>query len=80
MFVSVIAAIFLVIVYKYTKSLKAEKVAADVEKPPSYIECLINGNFQSSGVYEGADKYRKVDAEVKTEEEKEKRPDNLTVN
>ncbi|KAJ0172165.1 hypothetical protein K1T71_012138 [Dendrolimus kikuchii] len=75
-----IAAIFLVIVLKYTKSLKAEKIAADIEKPPPYIECLINGNFQSSGVYVGGEKYTKEVTEVKTEEDKEKRPDNVTVN
>lgn len=75
----VIAVIFLVIVYKYTNVLKAEKVTANVEKPPPYIECLINGNIQHSGVYDGTDKVSKEEIEVKIEEEKEKRPETASV-
>ena len=45
-----IAIIFLVIVQKYTKALRLENAATqNVEKPPPYIECLINGPMRPPG-------------------------------
>ncbi|KAJ8711818.1 hypothetical protein PYW08_008772 [Mythimna loreyi] len=45
-----IAITFLVIVQKYTKALRLEKAATqNIEKPPSYIECLINGPVRPPG-------------------------------
>uniref|UniRef100_A0A2A4K374 Uncharacterized protein n=1 Tax=Heliothis virescens TaxID=7102 RepID=A0A2A4K374_HELVI len=60
-----IAIIFLVIVQKYTKSLRLEKAASqNIEKPPSYIECLINGSMHPPS-YEVKDEVVIVDEEKK---------------
>ena len=45
-----VAVVFLVIVRKYTKILRFEKASEGAEKPPSYIECLINASVPSSPV------------------------------
>lgn len=60
-----LAIIFLVIVQKYTKALKMEKAASrNIEKPPSYIECLINGPVRPPS-YEIKDEVVVVDEEKK---------------
>lgn len=41
---------FVIVVQKYIKALRLEKTATqNVEKPPSYIECLINGPVRPPG-------------------------------
>ncbi|XP_075984673.1 uncharacterized protein LOC142982173 isoform X2 [Anticarsia gemmatalis] len=63
-----IAIIFLVFVQKYTTFLKMERAAnLNVEKPPSYIECLINGPVRPP-LYEPKDEVVIVDEEKKPKE------------
>ncbi|XP_035452890.2 uncharacterized protein LOC118277957 [Spodoptera frugiperda] len=60
-----IAVFFLIIVQKYTKALRLEKAATqNIEKPPSYIECLINGHVRPPS-YELKDEVTIVDEERK---------------
>ncbi|KAF9808347.1 hypothetical protein SFRURICE_008400 [Spodoptera frugiperda] len=60
-----IAVLFLIIVQKYTKALRLEKAATqNIEKPPSYIECLINGHVRPPS-YELKDEVTIVDEERK---------------
>lgn len=63
-----IAVLFLIIVQKYTKALRLEKAATqNVEKPPSYIECLINGPMRPPG-------YEVKDIEVVIVDDEKKPP------
>ncbi|KAF9410225.1 hypothetical protein HW555_010619 [Spodoptera exigua] len=60
-----IAIFFLIIVQKYTKALRLETAATqNIEKPPSYIECLINGHVRPPS-YEVKEEVVIVDEERK---------------
>lgn len=41
-----IAVVFITIIQKYTKALRLERATGISEKPPSYVECLINASLQ----------------------------------
>lgn len=60
-----IAILILVVVQKYIKFLRMEKAATqNIEKPPSYIECLINSPIRPP-VYESKDEVVIVDEDKK---------------
>ncbi|KAJ8709250.1 hypothetical protein PYW07_009076 [Mythimna separata] len=64
-----VALMILLIVHKYSKALRLEKAAAqNVEKPPSYIECLINGPVRPPG-------FETRDVEVVIVDEEKKQPE-----
>ncbi|KAG6448151.1 hypothetical protein O3G_MSEX005343 [Manduca sexta] len=73
-----IALACLVMVHKYTKALRLEKAGVSVEKPPSYIECLISANLQGASPRYGVDVEKKD--EVTTIDEKRPSQEPLKVN
>lgn len=60
-----VAVIFLVIVQRYSKFLRMENAAnQNVEKPPTYIECLINSPIRPPA-YEAKEEVIVVEEEKK---------------
>ncbi|CAK1545527.1 unnamed protein product [Leptosia nina] len=57
------AAVFLIIISKYIKQLKAERSVSLADHPPTYIECLINATKTQNG--EKKEEIVNVDVDIK---------------